>query len=140
MKVSKSIFVKRPVEAAFRHFTADMGKWWPLKEGFSREPARAHEIVLECRAGGSFYERYGDGVIAPIGRVTAFEPPARVAFTWRQGVWTVDTLVEVRFAAEGDGTRVTLEHTGWEALGERAAELSGRYAGGWQTILERYAA
>ena len=140
MKVSKSIFVKRPVEAAFRHFTADMGKWWPLKEGFSRDASRAQEIVLEGRVGGSFYERLSDGEIAPIGRVTAFEPPARVAFTWRQGTWTVDTLVEIWFAAEGDGTRVTLEHTGWEALGERARDLHGRYGGGWETILSRYAA
>ena len=139
MVVSKSIFVKRPVDAAFRHFTADMARWWPLKEGFSRDSSRAQDIVLEPRVGGRFYERFADGEIAAIGRVTAFEPPARVAFTWRQGTWTVDTQVEVRFAAEADGTRVTLEHRGWEALANGAA-LTGPYENGWATILSRFAA
>ena len=32
------------------------------------------------------------------------------------------TRLEVRFSAEGDGTRVDLEHTGWEIL---AAEARG---------------
>ena len=107
MIISKSIFVKRPVAAAFRHFTADIGRWWPLKEGMSFGGARAHEIFLEGRVGGRFFERYTDGEEFEVGRVTAFEPPARVAFTWRQPTWNADTQVEVRFAAEGDGTRVT---------------------------------
>jgi len=140
MTISKSIFVKRPVAATFEHFTADIGRWWPLKEGFSRGGERANEIILEGRVGGRFFERYTDGEESVIGRVTAFEPPARVVFTWRQATWNADTEVEVRFAGEGDGTRVTLEHRGWEALAEAARKSHDSYVRGWETILARFAA
>ena len=140
MKISKSIFVKRPVEAAFRHFTADIGRWWPLKEGFSRGGERANEIFIEGRVGGRLFERYSDGEESVIGRVTAFDPPARVSFTWRQATWNADTEVEVRFAAEADGTRVTLEHRGWEALSEAARKSQNSYVQGWELLLTRFAA
>ena len=140
MTISKSIFVKRPVAAAFRHFTADIARWWPLKEGMSFGGDRAHEIFLEDRVGGRFFERYTDGEEFEVGRVTAFEPPARVVFSWRQPSWNADTEVEVRFAAEGDGTRVTLEHRGWERLNDAARKAADSYGQGWDFALSRYAA
>ena len=139
MIIQKSIFVKRPVAAAFRHFTADIGRWWPLQEGMSFGGARAHEIFIEGRVGGRFFERYTDGEEFSVGRVTAFDPPERVAFTWRQPTWNADTHVEVRFAPEGDGTRVTLEHRGWEALDEATRKVTGSYGEGWDFALSRYA-
>ena len=48
------------------------------------------------------------------------------------------TQLEVRFAAEGDGTRVDLEHTGWEILAERARETRNGYDAGWGTVLGYY--
>lgn len=140
MKLTKSIFVARPLEAAFRHFTADLGRWWPLKEGFSRGGERASEIFLECRVGGRFYERFTDGEESVIGRITVYEPPTRVAFTWRQSTWDADTEVEVSFRAEGSGTRVTLEHRGFEALAEPARKSFDSYDRGWERVLSRYAA
>ena len=139
MKIQKSIHVKRPVAAAFHHFTADLGKWWPLQEGFSFDRARAHEILLEPRVEGRFFERYRDGAERDVGRVTAWEPPARVVFTWKQPGWDAETEVEVRFLAEGDGTRVELEHRGWEAAGDAARRAFESYGGGWALILSRYA-
>jgi uncharacterized protein YndB with AHSA1/START domain len=136
--IRKSIFVKRPQAAAFRHFTADIGRWWPLKEGLSFGGDRAHELFLEGRIGGRFFERFTDGEEHDVGRVTAFDPPTRVAFTWRQPNWNADTTVEVRFDTEADGTRVTLEHAGWEALG--AAAPRGSYEQGWDLVLSRFAA
>ncbi|HTO08520.1 MAG TPA: SRPBCC domain-containing protein [Myxococcota bacterium] len=138
MIVQKSIFVKRPQAAAFRHFTADIGRWWPLKEGMSFGGERAQDLFLEGRVGGRFFERFSDGEEHDVGRVTAYEPPARVEFTWRQPSWSADTTVEVRFAAEGEGTRVTLEHRGFEALGPGAPR--GAYDRGWDFALSRYAA
>jgi uncharacterized protein YndB with AHSA1/START domain len=136
--IEKSVFVKRPPAAAFRHFTADIGRWWPLKEGMSFGGDRADLLIFEGRVGGRFFERYSDGEEYEIGRVTAFDPPARVVFTWRQPNWDAATEVEVRFAAEADGTRVTLEHRGWEALGPAAPR--GSYDKGWDLPLSRFAA
>jgi hypothetical protein len=53
-----------------------------------------------------------------IGRVLAWDPAQRLVFEWRQeGFSTADrTEVEVRFEAVSAGTRVTVEHRGWDAL------------------------
>jgi uncharacterized protein YndB with AHSA1/START domain len=48
------------------------------------------------------------------------------------------TELEVRFAAEDDGTRVDLEHRGWEILAERAQEARSGYDAGWGDVLGHY--
>lgn len=35
MTIRKSIRVDRSPETVFRVFTQEIGRWWPLKEGFS---------------------------------------------------------------------------------------------------------
>jgi uncharacterized protein YndB with AHSA1/START domain len=48
------------------------------------------------------------------------------------------TEVEVAFTSTGDGgTRIDLEHRGWEALGPDAAKRQG-YDDGWRTLFERF--
>ena len=49
-----------------------------------------------------------------MGVVTAYVPPTRIVFTWKAPEWDAATEVEVRFSPEDDGTRVDLEHRGWE--------------------------
>ena len=90
---------------------------------------------MECRVGGRFYERWKDGEEYEVGRVLAFEPPSRVVFGWRAPSWSASTEVEVRFAAEGEGTRVSLEHRGWEALDEATRARNTGYSNGWDQIL-----
>jgi len=140
MTIRKSIHVKHDHNAAFRLFTAGIGSWWPLGEGLSFGGDRAREIFIEGWVGGRFFERFSDGEEFVVGKVTAYEPPARVAFTWRQPDWETDTEVEVRSAPEARGTRVTLEHRGWEALGAGGGKPRGNYDGGWDLALSRYAA
>jgi uncharacterized protein YndB with AHSA1/START domain len=140
MTIRKSIHVKRTVDAAFRVFTEDIGKWWPLEEGYTFGGARADQIHLEARAGGRFYERFSDGEEFVVGSVTAFEPPSRVVLTWKAPSWNAPTEVEVRFTAEGGGTRVDLEHRGWERAGAAAEKAAPQYGGGWDLVLARYAA
>ena len=80
MTIKKSIHVKRPVETAFRVFTEDIGKWWPLKEGYSFGGDRADQIFLEGRTGGRFFERFTDGEEYVVGVVTTYSPPSRIVF------------------------------------------------------------
>jgi uncharacterized protein YndB with AHSA1/START domain len=140
MTIKKSIHVARPVEAAFRLFTRDIGKWWPLKDGYSFGGDRADQIHLEAREGGRFYERFSDGEEFVVGVVTACAPPSRVVFTWKSPEWDGPTEVEVRFSAEGNGTRVDLEHRGWDRAGAAAAKRGPSYEKGWDLVLARYAA
>ena len=138
--IRKSITVNAPVERAFEVFTEGIGTWWPL-ETHSVGRARAETVVLEGREGGRLFERQTDGVESDWGRVTAWDPPHRVAFTWHpgRGVATAQE-VEVQFTGTGGSTRVDLEHRGWENLGDLAAETISRYDSGWDHVLgNRYA-
>lgn len=49
------------------------------------------------------------------------------------------TEVEVRFLAAGEGTRVELEHRGWEAIADEAAARRQSYDTGWDQVLGAYA-
>lgn len=140
MTIRKSIHVKRPVERTFRLFTDDIGKWWPLKEGFSFAPERAAEIFIEGREGGRFFERFADGEEFDIGVVTTYLPPVRVVLTWKGREWDATTEVEVRFSPEADGTRVDLEHRGWERAGAKAKAVRDRFDGGWEKVLGAFVA
>jgi uncharacterized protein YndB with AHSA1/START domain len=139
MTIRKSIHVKRPVEQTFRLFTEEIGRWWPLKEGCSFGGPRAAAIFLEGRQGGRFFERFTDGEELDVGVVTTYAPPSRIVFSWTPKEWDAPTEVEVRFSPERDGTRVELEHRGWERAGARARDLRDRYEGGWNRVLACFA-
>jgi len=97
-------------------------------------------IVLEGHVGGRFYERLDDGTEHEWGEITTWDPPGRLGMTWHagRGPETAQQL-EIRFVAEGDGTRVELEQTGWEVLGDEAEATRANYASGWTGVLGQYA-
>ena len=137
MTIRKSIRVERPAEIAFKVFCEEIGQWWPKGPSFGGKiPTR---MVIEGRVGGRFYQVYDDGTDYEIGRVTVYQPPSIVAFTWRAPSWDIATQVEVRFIPEGTGTRLELEHSGWEQT-EKVREFRKKYDGGWETMLGHYQA
>ena len=132
MIIRKSIWVERSPETSFKVFCEDIGIWWP--GGFGGKDAK---LFLEWEVGGRFYERRAYGTEHQIGRVTAYQPPSLVGFTWRAPSWDTTTNVEIRFTAEGRGTRVELEHSGWEQ-DAKTREARKNYASGWDLILGHY--
>ena len=42
------------------------------------------------------------------------------------------------FSAEGDGTVVSLEHEGWDALGSDASNVRNSYHSGWDPVLSEF--
>ncbi len=124
MTIHKSIRVERPPATAFKAFCEEIGQWWPKGPSFNGKDLA--DMCIEGRIGGRFYERYSDGTEYDIGQVTAYQPPGRVAFTWRAPSWEVATQVEVRFIADGAGTRVELEHSGWVGCYARTLSLPRR--------------
>jgi uncharacterized protein YndB with AHSA1/START domain len=133
MTIRKSIRVERPPEISFKVFCEEIGAWWP--GGFGGKDTR---LSMETRVGGRFIETRTDGTEYEIGRLTAYQPPKVVAFTWRAPSWDVETQVEVRFIAEGgSATRIELEHSGWEN-GTKPREFHKNYSSGWETILGHY--
>jgi uncharacterized protein YndB with AHSA1/START domain len=132
MKIHKSIRVERSPEVSFRIFCEEIGQWWP--GGFGGEGSR---LTIEPKVGGSFFETRTDGTKYEIGRVTAYQPPVVVAFTWRAPSWDITTQVEIRFSPEDTATRIVLEHTGWEQS-PKLTESRKNYDNGWETILGHY--
>jgi uncharacterized protein YndB with AHSA1/START domain len=135
--VLASVHVRRPADVAFRVFTERIGDWWPLPtHGCFGEQAAGLRI-----ADGRLVERSVDGAVEIWGEVLAWEPPRRFAVTWHPGrPGGPHSVVEVEFRPDRDGTRVELTHSGWEAYGERAAELRAAYEGpdAWTKVLGLY--
>jgi len=134
--VHKVITVRCPVELAFRTFTGGIGAWWPLAT-HSRGASRAKSAVIEGREGGRLYEVWDDGSEHSWGTVIAWEPPGRLAVSWKVNPDALaPTEWEVRFVPDGEGgTRVELDHRGWDALGEEADRSYASYEDGWDVVL-----
>ena len=143
--LSRVVIVQAPPDVAWRVFTEQMGTWWPLAtHKIGRAPAV--DTLMEPRVGGRWYERGEDGSTCDWGRVLVWEPPARLVLAWQISAdWQYDsalqTEVEVRFQAQGKGTRVELEHRGLDRYGMRQEEMQRLFASerGWAGLLASFA-
>jgi len=118
-KVSVTVFVEVTPADAFAVFTDEIDQWWrrgPAYRVAGRLPGVLH---LEPKLGGRLFEEYREGAaVHEVGTITAWDPPSHLAFEWRSITFVPGetTWVDVRFAASGSGTRVTLVHRGWSTI------------------------
>ncbi len=134
--VRKQISVDCDVESAFRTFTEDIATWWPVaSHSVSGEGTTPY---FEGRDGGRMYERTADGHEHDWANIVAYEPPHRVVLEWKVNPAAPPTEVEVRFSQDGDGTRVELEHRGWERYPTGGSDERGSYDSGWGHVLGRF--
>ena len=146
--VRRQVVVDAPIERAFSVFTGRFGDFKPPEHNLLRAPIAA--TVFEPRVGGGIVDRAADGTECRWARILAYEPPARVVFSWDiSPQWQVETNpdltseVEVRFVAEGpDRTRVELAHRHLDRHGPGWQSVSDGVDGdqGWPLYLARYAA
>lgn len=133
--VEKSVLVPCAPSRAFAAFTGEIAQWWPLAT-HSVGQAQARRVTIEPRVGGRVYETAADGGEHDWGRVLEWSPPRLFAMTWHPGRdASTQQVLEVSFAAEGEATRVSLIHRGWEKLGADARAKRDAYEGGWAQIL-----
>jgi uncharacterized protein YndB with AHSA1/START domain len=127
-----------PPAAAFSMWTTRASTWWPADHSVSGE--RGLQVVFEGHVGGRIFERTPAGAEHEWGRVTAWEPPALLAYTWHLRFSPEDaTDVEIRFVDAGeDRTRVEIEHSGWERLGERAPQRREGNRLGWTSVYPHF--
>ncbi len=137
--IRQSVHVACDVGSAFETFTARIADWWPLAS-HSIGGAEAETAILEPWEGGRLYERMRDGREAHWARTVVWEPPRRLVLSWHVNPESpAPTEIEVRFIPDGEGTRVELEHRGWERLGDLATEARGGYDSDWPMVLGRFA-
>jgi uncharacterized protein YndB with AHSA1/START domain len=130
--------IKAPREAVFAAWTdpARAAAWWCPSD------CTLLSCEMDVRPGGRWHRRMrvpsGD-VIAKFGVYREVVPGVRLVFTYAtdygNGTTDPETLVSLSFTDLGGGrTRLTLWHTGFEAVPVRDSHI-----GGWTTTLERLA-
>jgi Activator of Hsp90 ATPase homolog 1-like protein len=137
--VTTTVEVAVDPTTAFAIFTEEIGQWWRPGPINWNDPRKAIGIRIEPGVGGRWIEVY-DGATGEgfeCGRILVWEPGARFIFLYRDAGHEIDdTEVEIRFEAIDGGTRVTLEHRGWDkVLPNLASKRSGLKRWGWTNIL-----
>jgi hypothetical protein len=124
--VRVNVFVHLAPQVAFEVFTRDIDCWYHRGPGVFADARRAVGVRFEPGVGGRLVEVHdadsGEGVT--MGHVTVWEPGQRLVL-----IDTRNTEIEVTFAAENGGTRVTLEHRGLEKLRPELAIRHGQFGG-----------
>ena len=134
-RIERDVLIGAPVERVWELITRaeHLGTW------FANAGAE-----IDLRPGGAMsltWQRQG----TVHGRVETVEPPHRFAYRWvhtrdtrQEPIPANSTLTEFTLAAEGDGTRVSVVESGFDALDldEAArAELFASHARGWAVEL-----
>jgi uncharacterized protein YndB with AHSA1/START domain len=105
---------------AFEVFTRELDAWWRHGPRFRHGRGRPSVMRFEAGEGGRLLEVYTDaaGGAFEVGRVLAWKPADRLVLEWRGNDFEpgLVTEVEVRFEPAQGGTRVTLEHRGWDRV------------------------
>jgi uncharacterized protein YndB with AHSA1/START domain len=138
--VVKTVTVACTPEEAFRYFTADFSIWWPVAThsvvAYASEfKDKPEAVFFEPHVGGRIFERTRSGEEHVWGRVLAWQPLARVVFSFHPGRDDKEAqTVEVTFSPAPEGTRVVLTHSGWEKLSANAQKSRDSYNQGWEGV------
>jgi uncharacterized protein YndB with AHSA1/START domain len=131
--IVKSVVLPLPPLAAFELFTRKMGEWWPSDRRHTQDPS-SEIFLLES---GRFYERAHDGHEIELGRVRAWEAPDRILLDFFIATTPEKpTEVEITFAAEKGGTRVTVTHRSKPESESLWTARAPRYERSWDVMLD----
>ncbi len=123
---------------AFDRFAAAIDEWWAsIAAAATRESG---EVDLESYAGGRLVEeRIPPEPDVALGRVKIWRPGSELEAEWREPGWPPGALTRIRASFESTGftTAISVEHGGFEQLGEAANTVARRYERLWRELLER---
>jgi len=123
---------------AFETWTRKATSWWPPEHTVSHE--RGARIVFEPRVRGRIFERTPDGKEIDWGEIVEWDPPRRLRYRWHIATdpqHATDVVIEFRQAPHG--TRVEIEHGGWDRLGDIGQAWRDANQAGWDGVLPSYA-
>ena len=151
-RTSVTVTVDVEPAVAFEVFTNDIDLWWRRDVAYRVAGRKPGTLVLEGKLGGRLFEQ-NEGPAGPAvyeaGRITAWDPPHRLAFDWRASNFAPGELthVEITFTRTESGrTQLVLVHSGFAALrpdhpvrhGEPAAAFVGRLGLWWGQLLTSF--
>ncbi len=132
--IRKALSLPHPPERVWRALSTREGlEAWMYPNDF--EPRVGHRFVFHVPPKP---EIGFEGLIVDC-EVLVCEPPARLVFSWSAGGPVVNTRVSFQLEAEGDGSRLVFEHSGFDLSHPFAPEAIGGATYGWQFLLERLA-
>ena len=134
--VVASTLVAVDLDTAFEVYTEEVDAWWKQGPRFRTGAPGQSRLRFEPGVGGRLVEQLGDDEFE-VGRVRVWEPAKRLVFEFRARSFEPGqiTEVDVAFAAEGDQTRVTVEHRGWEELAADHPARHGLDAGAHRNLM-----
>jgi len=120
--IKKEIVIQAPPEKVWRHVT-DPRKLagWFMPNDF--EPRVGKAFKFECR---------DDEVSCVVKEVI---PLQKLVYTFRNADTKIDTLVTITLTPDGGATRLTLIHSGWDALPPAEQDVSDKFDQGWGKFL-----
>jgi uncharacterized protein YndB with AHSA1/START domain len=138
-RIETDVHIAAPLQRVWELITTaeHLGTWFG-NAGADVELRPGGAFALHWKDAGSFY-----------GRVEAVEPPHRVAYRWLSRRGSRDepregnsTLIEFTLAQDGDGTRLAVVESGFDALDAGADErtaLLADHTAGWPRELNELA-
>jgi len=136
--IIRAAWVARSQADAFRIFTEEIGAWWPLPTHGLFGPSAGGVHFRD----GKLIEQSTDGTESVWAEVKLWDAPTRLVIAWHPGQDVGNASeVEVVFEQHHGGTRVVVEHRGWEAFGADAASVRNNYVGpnAWGYVLDHFA-
>ena len=122
---------------AFDTWTGKATSWWPPEHTVSHQ--QGAEIVFEPRVGGRIFERTADGREIDWGQITEWDRPRRIRYSWHIATDRMNaTDVSIDFHGAPSGTRIEIEHGGWDRLGEIGQPWRDANRSGWDGVLPSY--
>ncbi|MES2344208.1 MAG: SRPBCC family protein [Pseudomonadota bacterium] len=148
--VELTVTVAALPDRAFDLFQGRFGDWWPPEYTYCGQGGLTPAYICIGEAEGAMCSEIGPhGFRIDWGRTLTFHPGRHLVFLWQIGPDSTPqpnpdlaSIVELRFAADGEATGVALTHRAFERHGDGVADYREEMAGeqGWPLLLERYRA
>jgi uncharacterized protein YndB with AHSA1/START domain len=123
--IKKEIVIYAPAAKVWEHITDSkkIAGWFHTNNFEARVGA---VFTIECHS--------EDGKV--FGVVKEIVPQKKLVYTFQSKVTKVETLVTITLASEGKSTRLTLIHSGWDALPPDQQNISDEFESGWGGFLK----
>lgn len=122
--IRKEIVIDAPVAKVWEHITNPAKiAGWLMPNNFEPSPGLA--FTMDCDE---------EGKIACV--VQEVIPPTKLIYSFTPPHLEVATIVSITLAPEKDRTRLTLVHSGWDALPPSEVGIADAFENGWGAKLE----
>ena len=131
------------IEVEFSLKLSPRQTWHILTDALHMEKWWGDHVLLQPQRGGKFSEDWTDDDGTPRhseGIVTALEPEKRLQLSWQDDGWHHETRVEFLLSPNAEGTRVYLQHTGWEKFEDEETRRRAvdSYREGWHALMKKF--